>query len=244
MGNRVWVLWGLVLAASPALATTMCANATLASYIGQNSSGGCQLGNAIFSNFQYNDVVSGGDPNDPVVPNTDVMISTGGPLTSPSLTFTTVNLAWQATGGFHNQITLSYTVTALGSSPIQGSSTELSGTVQNLGGLPSSVSGVYDFFFNSTETSQSGMLVPSDCGAGATTCADTGSSGSGLGPTTQVTIGDLITLDSGGSNGSSPNEATLTQLQQTVSESPEPSTMAATGLGLLAGWFAMRRLRG
>jgi hypothetical protein len=237
---RVWIF---LLGMSSALcATPLCSNTTLNVYIALGT-GGCQIGNTIFSNFSYTDsLLSLSDTVDQSVPSSDVDVTIGGTAIAPTLLFTTTNLQWQALDGFQTLVDIGYTVTAPAATPIESSSSGVTGTVQANGGFSSDVNAQLNYSFDSTILSPNPVLVPSVCGSSATTCTNTVSSVITLGNVLEVTVGDIITLDSGGSGNSSPNVATLTQVQQTFSEVPEPSTLLVVGLGLLGcGWLVVRR---
>lgn len=240
MGNKLR-LWALLLVGSPAVwATSLCSNTTLDQYI-SNNPGGCQIGNTIFSNFSYVYTRGLGPPEtvDPDVPASDVQIQIAGSPSSPILQFLAT---WVASSGFQTQITIGYTVSVPAADPLTGTSASLSGTVQNLGGIPSSIDSQFGI------APPGALLTPdlltSVCGSSATTCTSSVGSATSLPRITQITVGDLITLDSGGTTGASPNTATLTEFQQGFDQSPEPSTLAAVCLGLaLCGWLARRPRR-
>jgi PEP-CTERM motif-containing protein len=231
MRNRLR-LCGLLLAASPALsASGLCSSSTtLQEYINLGT-GGCQAGNAIFSNFSYIYTLglnpSNPDHVDPNVTASQVQVTVSGSTLSPSLIFQALDPAtnpWQASDGFQTQIDIGYTVSAPPASPIGGTSIAFTGTVEDLG--------------------------PSSCVPPATICTGSPQAATGLNSVQQVTVGDILTLDSGGALNpttfipSSPNTATLGDFQQTFSETPEPSTLLAVGLGLLVcGWLAARKTR-
>ncbi|MGO9258435.1 MAG: PEP-CTERM sorting domain-containing protein [Bryobacteraceae bacterium] len=239
-------LCGLLLAASPALwASGLCSSlVTLQDYINQGI-GGCQFGNAIFSNFSYTynlDLIPGNPDNvDPNVTASEVQVTASGSAFSPVLNFQAV---WTASDGFLTQIDIGYTVSVPPALPIEGTSVAFSGTVEDLGPdppyAPSDVMGTINFSTSLTTLNPS--LYPSTCPPLPNLCSAQGATN--LNGVQQVTVGDLITLNSGGANGSSPNTATLSDFQQTFSEIPEPSTLLAAGLGLLVcGWLAARKTR-
>ncbi|HTX35008.1 MAG TPA: PEP-CTERM sorting domain-containing protein [Bryobacteraceae bacterium] len=232
-------LWGLLLAFSPALwATPLCSDTTLNNYTALGT-GGCQIGNAIFSNFNYNYTL--GDTVDPAVSSSDVTVSVGGSLFSPELTFQTSNpsIPWQASDGFQTQFYIVYTVTVPTTTPIEDSSVDFTGTVQNNGGLPSNITS--QFSFSSTGATLTPFLYPANCGPAATSCTSTVSGEIGLNNLLQVTVEDLITLDSAGTANSSLNVASVSEFDQTFGEVPEPSTLLVLGLGLLACAVAVVR---
>ena len=247
-------LSGLLLVASPALwASGICSSLnTLQDYINQGI-GGCQFGNAIFSNFSY--VYTLGlnplnpDMVDPNVTASQVQVTASGPALSPSLNFQALDPAtnpWQASEGFQTQILIGYTVSVPLATPMGGTSIALTGTVEDLGPDPPNASSdlTSTISFSTTLTTLQPSLYPSSCSPPATICTGSSQAATGLNGVQQVTVGDLITLNSGGANASSPNTATLSEIQQTFSETPEPSTLLAVGLGLLVcGWLAARQTR-
>ena len=240
-----WRLWGLLLAASPALwAAPMCTNTTLNTYTASGYT--CQIGNAVFSNFSYNDDVGLGltDDLDPVVAASDVTVNAGSSLFVPELMFSasTTGFPWQASGGFQNQITLAYTVTVPSTTPIEDSFVDLSGSVQNKGGLPSNITSTFNFSPSFNKLTPS--LNPSNCGPAATTCMSTVSADLAIASLLQITVTDVITLDSGGFADSSPNVTTLTEFDQSFGEVPEPSAWLAVAFGLAAcGWLGAGKTR-
>jgi hypothetical protein len=236
-------LCGILLAASAALwAQPPCSNSvTLLDYLNLpgGPTGGCQFGNAIFSNFSFSyPVGSGGNP---AASGVDVTVT--GSTTSPTLNFAAL---WSASGGSAIQILIGYTISVLPSSPIEDTSIDFSGGVQDIGPdppfNPSNITSSIEFSTSLTALSPS--LYPSSCGPGSIACTGSAQAATGLGGVAEVTVGDLFTLDSGGTGNASPNTATLSNFQQTFSEAPEPSTLLAVGLGLLGcGWLAVRRIR-
>ncbi len=238
--------WGLLLATSPALwATPLCSDTTLNNYTALGT-GGCQIGNAIFSNFSYTYTLGLSNPDtvDPAVTSSDVTVTVGGSLFSPELIFQTLNpsFLWQASDGFQTQIDVVYTVTVPAITPIEDSSVNFTGTAQNNGGLPSNITS--QFSFSSTPATLTPFLYPSNCGPAATACTSTMSGEIGLSNVLQITVGDLITLDSAGAVNSSLNVAKVSEFDQTFGEVPEPSTLLALGLGLLAcAWPLVRQAR-
>jgi hypothetical protein len=259
MRNRLR-LCGLLLAASPALsASGLCSSSTtLQEYINLGT-GGCQAGNAIFSNFSYIYTLglnpSNPDHVDPNVTASQVQVTVSGSTLSPSLIFQALDPAtnpWQASDGFQTQIDIGYTVSAPPASPIGGTSIAFTGTVEDLGpdppNAPSDITSTISF--NTSLTTLNPSLYPSSCVPPATICTGSPQAATGLNSVQQVTVGDILTLDSGGALNpttfipSSPNTATLGDFQQTFSETPEPSTLLAVGLGLLVcGWLAARKTR-
>jgi hypothetical protein len=249
MGHK-WRLWAVFLAASPALwSAPMCTSTTLNNYVSLGL-GGCQIGSAIFSNFSYTYTVGLlGPPNppdtsDPVVTASDVTVDVAGSLFAPDLIFqaSMPGFPWQASNGFQTQIDLVYTVTVPALTPLEDSSAGISGTVQNNGGFPSNITST--FSYSSTFGALTPSVFPSNCGPAATTCTSAVSGEIGLSNLLQVTVSDLITLDSGGTANSSSNVPTLSQFEQSFGEVPEPSSLLTMTFGLaLWGWLALRARR-
>jgi len=213
--------------------TACSSNVTLADYDAM-SPAGCTYGNFTFSNFSYQYLLGLALPEtaDPNVTATQINVTIDGPNSSPTVAFQPTQ-DWVASAGFQTQIDIGYTVTvSLG--PNMGSSwATLTGTAEDRGGSPSNITSQLGY-------SPGGTLHPS-------IFPDSGGFGSGglaLNNVAAVTVGDLITLDSGGSGGTSPNTTTLTEFQQNFTQMPEPASALVVALGLLTcGWLAFRRSR-
>jgi hypothetical protein len=243
MGNKLR-LWGLVLLASAMLraAPLPCSDySTLSAYIGAGSTG-CQAGNILFSNFSYSFSPLSTDPAFTAVLSTSVTVGVSSSQDAPTLTF---QGQWTATDGYQTELNIFYTAVALTPLPIGSSSVSFTGTVQNLGGYPSNITS--DLHISPPNPAPiitlTPSLTPSACVSMPSTCTASAQAVASFSGAAQVTVQDILYLDSGGTgSGSSLNTATLSQIQQTIADAPEPSTLLAVGLGLLVcGCMAARK---
>jgi hypothetical protein len=124
-----WLLLGAILCFSSgvALASPLCTNGTLQDYINLGA-GGCQFGNAVFSNFSFayssNDGTTGASPGKgagvvPVTPDPS------GGVNDPGLQFGPTNLTPAA--GFFEDDTFKFTVTAAAGFLLDDASLEMTG---------------------------------------------------------------------------------------------------------------------
>lgn len=270
MGKRLR-LFGLLLAICPAAgAIPLCTDyatitgnpsatsATLQDYI--NLGGGCTVGNNLFSGFTYNYGLIGSDSVDPNVTAAQVQVMVAGPALSPTFTF---SAGWSVSSGYQADLSIDYADCVLNSSslcsgtpvlPLESSSVSFTGTVEDLRGSPND----YPSNINSTlgfapsagpVITLNPSLYPSVCATPNTGCPTnsttaTVTASTPVGPTQQLSVGDFFELDSGGTQIGSSNTASLSQISQTFSQAPEPSTLAAVGLGLLGcSLLAFRKSR-
>jgi len=270
MGNQPRIAW-ILLAASSALSASAIScsdysaisgnlsntSATLSEYMALGSNG-CQIGDTIFYSFNYSFTPSPGS-TDPNVSASAVQVTVGGPAQSPVFNF---QADWIASGGHQTDVDIGFTAYALNaqggtSAPpalaLEGSTVVFSGTVEDHrsspGELPSNIRASNLSFFpvGYSAIDLSPSLYPSPCATPNSGCPGNSTTGSAQGSVVlhdvqQLVMSDNLVVDSGGTGSGSSNVATLTDLQVSFTDAPEPSTLAPCALGLLvAGAIAFRR---
>jgi hypothetical protein len=242
----------LILALAPAsFASSLCSSGgSLQSYIDLGA-GGCQIGNILFNSFTYSYtqplvVLNPNAPDGNTNPSAaQVIVDIGGSLTAPTLTFIG---DWTVGGGYQAQLNIDFTacdLNALGvctGSPVSSlgaASISFIGSVDDLAYYPSNINANLNVFpEGGNVVTLTPSLYPSACASPPTVCP-TETVSTSFGAAQQVSLGNQFTLDSGGHllpgfTPASPNSAVLTSFSETIVDAPEPSTLAAVGLGILA----------
>ncbi len=202
----------------------------------QLGASGCQFGDKVFSNFNYTytvydalgNIVPGGNGSTPNVTASQVQIvfsDLGGNPLAPVLSM----LAnWTAAGGYPSDITVRYDVSAGLGTPMVYSWIGITGSVTNTGnGTASFVSAGDTVNTGATQVNLGTQLSPTS--PGTTTGTVTGSAY--YSPVYSVAITKDVYLYA----GTGTNSATVTRIDQGLTESPEPmvSLMVGGGFTLL-----------
>ena len=218
---------------SVSAASPLPANATLATLIGLNGSGGVQVGNYIYSDFNY--LPTGTDPSNPTPGASSVAVSTqSGPFgVNSGLTF---SAGWESIPGGNQDGVISYAVQA-----VSGTITEVALAFNGV--TPLAGTGT---FASVTETISTLITGPGNSAVGPGTTIGNisvfNNAASGVGtnsgplPITPGQSGIFVRKDvilTSGPNGISTISFVDNTYQITV---PEPASLAAfgiTGVGLL-----------
>jgi hypothetical protein len=234
-----WLLLGALMcfSSAAALASPLCINGTFQDYINLGA-GGCQFGNAVFSNFSFaytsNDGTTGASPGKgatsvPVTPEFFPVADNN----HPGVQFGTGNLTPAA--GFFEDYTFKFTVTALPGFSLDDASLEMTGSFLSGSGTATTVETLTPA--GDPQTNLNGFFTDTDTTHKTATTV--------YGATSSLTVSKDIKL----TNISSPNGLfDLSAVSNDFSllgssPVPEPVTAASIGLGLCVLAINVRKRR-